>query len=214
MFVGFGLFYWAHHPSTSLATCAYGDSNCSLAAATWSLAAFAFLSFIAAIEAVIWTKNLFFIEVQPRLGQSECKKRGPAHPSDIEIFVMADSAILIDSRPIGFNRATLPREYRSHHVAFTNLGRTALTNVSVKMCLPDQGRADYGVDLGNILRDGEAHVAIYIALNLGRLEVKWDGAAQDGKVIPLYAKSPLDADEFYPYGTEELELPLSDDPLP
>lgn len=208
LFLAWGVWYWGTHPSLTAPDCAFGNAVCSVAAATWVLAAFALMSFVAATYAVLWTKRLFYVEVRPRLGQAACKKRGTEHPADIDIFVLADGTIIIDGRPVGVDRMTILKDYNARNISFDNLGRTALTDVRVKMYLGNND-LPYEVPLGNILCDRERHVTIYIAKSHGELLVRWDGATQEQRPIPFFAKDRMErAESFFEYGTDEPELPL------
>jgi hypothetical protein len=189
--------------------CAYGNPSCSTAAATWALAIFAVASLVAAAEALFWTKSLFGIEVLPRLGQTKCTKRSPGHPSDVDVFVLSDRVILIGRRPVGFNHSKWQEEYNSIEIAFTNLGRTALTNVHVAMVVNgDPERHD--VDLANIVRDKETHLTVYTSREIGDVNVCWSDAKQNGLPIAFFPQNPVTEEAVYALDKDTAK----DEPLP
>ncbi len=210
-FLGFGISYWRNYPGLSWQLwqrCAYGDAHCSEAAATWTLASFAVLSFLAAARAVIWTRKLFEIEVQLKLGQSACVDRSESHINK-EIFVTSESQVLLGYRPAGFTRDELS-SYHEHHVAFTNLGRTALADVGVKLCLVDRNNVhseQYPLHLGSIRCNDEIHVAVYIAKLFHDMKVLWGHATEQGKTLPFFAVDSLSAQPTFAFPDPQLPLP-------
>ncbi len=204
-----GVGYWLGHSNISGTECIYGYPGCSTAAATWALAIFALFSFAAAAEAVMWTSSLFNIEVDPRMGQAECTKRGSGHPPNLEVFVL-DDQVLIGKRPIGYNPTTVRREYFVHHVGFTNLGRTALVDVTVNMHLDNDSKG-VEIGLGNIVRDAETHVVIYVSreYKVQDPEVCWGNACQLGEAIDFYPGSPVVSEAVYGI-PDQPTLPIAD----
>jgi len=161
--------------------CTYGDAVCSVAAGTWIVGLVALFAFAAACQAVAWSSAMFFIEVEPRLGQSLCPMhRVVDHPFNKEIFLVPqqDSGLVIFRCPLDFDRS----DYYEHHSAFKNLGRTALANVDVYMRLADEkgsGRsAPICVHIGNVLCNDEVHVAFFASRVFEKLTVTWSNASQ------------------------------------
>lgn len=191
-FVIYGVSYWHDHPGLTWQQCAYGEPTCSSAAATWALASFAVLSFLAAARAVVWTRKTFEIEVQLQLGQSGCAQHEDSHINK-EIFVTGDSQVLLDGKPVGFTKADLS-SYHEHHVAFTNLGRSALADVRVHVCFADvRGvkSSNYQLLLGSIRCSDEIHVAIYISDVFSDMKVLWSGATEKNKPLDFFAVDSL-----------------------
>jgi hypothetical protein len=201
-----GVAYWNSHPSSiSWDDCFYGSSACSAAAATWTLAAFALSSFIAAIYAVRGTYHLLSLEEEPKLGQSGCTRRGQGHPPDIRIFVQKDGLILF-KEPVGFARGTASTEYRRREIAFTNLGRSALTKVTAQMRIGNDTDR-HTVNLGNIIRDQEVHVTLYVARSYGMVPILWRNACQDDKRIDFYPRDEDVPETLYGIVPPQLALP-------
>ncbi|MGA8475087.1 MAG: hypothetical protein WB681_08475 [Candidatus Cybelea sp.] len=211
VFFAFGIEYWRHYPGLSWRLwqdCAYGDSSCSMAAATWALGSFALLSFLAAARAVVWTRKLFEIEVQLKLGQTECVNHSELHINK-DIFITRESQVLIGSRPAGFTKDQLG-EYYDHHAGFTNLGRTALADVGVKVCFVDQNNVRsglYPVKLGSIRCDDEIHVVIYISKFFHDMTVLWGDATEQGQSLSLFAVNALLAPATFALPSTQLLLP-------
>jgi hypothetical protein len=206
LFLFFGLAYWANNPGLSAPECLFGSSGCSTSAATWALAIFALISFGAASEAIAWTISLFQLETKSILGQSECSKRGKGHLTDLEIFVL-DDQLLQGRRPVGYNPSTLRNDYYIHHVGFANLGRTALVNISVRMHLDDQKPCE--IALGNIRRDDETHVVIYVSRSYQKKDPKvcWSEACQDGVPVEFCPSSPMTSEAVYGISGDQPSLP-------
>jgi hypothetical protein len=208
LFLSAGFFYWTNHPGLTAFDCLYGNAPCSSAAAAWSIGVLAICSFAAAAEAIVLTARLLTVEIEPRLGQAECPKHGEGHQHDLEIFVL-DDQILLGKRPIGYDPETLDQDYHIHNVGFTNLGRTALVSVSVNMHLDDD-KVGYEINLGNIVRDAETHVVIYVSQELkeGDPEIYWSAACQEGLPIKsFYPCNPVPSEVVFGLTGEQLVLP-------
>ena len=214
VFVGFGVSYWFHYPGLSWQLwqrCAYDDPTCSVAAATWALGTFALCSFLAAGRAVFWTRKLFEIEVQLKLGQSRCVDRSDQHIKK-EVFVTEEGQVLTGSTPAGFSRDDV-QFYWPHHVDFVNLGRTALADVLVKFCFVDQNNVRYPLiplNLGSIRCDDDIHVAVYIAKRFHDMRVLWGDATEQGRPLRFFAVDALSGETTFALPDHQLPLPPID----
>lgn len=190
-----GRFYWSAHPgSISWQECVYSNAACSTAAGTWALAAFGIFTFAAAYRAVFWAKQAYHVEVDPRLGQSVCAHHGkPGHPADKTIFLTANQQVLF-RRPALLTDEALKKEYVAHPNAFENLGRSALSDVRVKMHIRDAEGAMSGpidVMVGNIKCDREIHLVVYVSTIFKPVEIMWSSATERGLAIEFFAESSL-----------------------
>ncbi len=207
IFLYHGYKYWSSLPGLTWQTCVYGNSQCSASVATWTLAAFALLSFGAAARAVNWTRKLFEIEIQLKLGQSSCSNHSEEHISK-EIFVTDGGQVLLDARPTGFTKAKLA-DYHEHHVAFINLGRTALADAHVHLCFADPKNVKsqhYPVHLGSIRCNDEIHVGVYIPKTFQDMRVLWGEATEQERRLDFFPVDPIVSEAKYAVPT--LQLPL------
>ena len=165
---------------------------------------FALLSFLAAMEAVLWTARLFEVEVRPILGQTACS-HGSSHRANKNLFMTDQGQVLLGNIPVGFAAQTAEMNYHEHHVAFTNLGRTALADIKVKVCFEDT-QSDYWrpyiVSLDNLRCDDEVHVAIYISRALRDVNILWGEATQEGKPISFFAADRISREKHAFYFNE------------
>jgi hypothetical protein len=166
--------------------CAYGNAGCSVAAGTWIAGMVALFAFAAACQAVAWASATYFIEIEPRLGQSLCPlHKVEDHPIHKEIFLVPqgqDQTQIVFRRPIDFDPSAYISSYYEYHSAFKNLGRTALADVDVDMRLVDEKGSKRSVPIrvhvGNVLCNEEVHVAFYASRVFEKLTVSWENASQ------------------------------------
>jgi hypothetical protein len=186
--------FWHDHPSMTWQTCAFGDAPCSTAAATWSLTLVGLFAFGAAILTVQYAARSFGLETEPTLGQSPCVHYGDHHLADRTLFV-TEGGQLLTRFPVGVTEENVLETYAPPvHVAFENLGRTPLAGVRVALhieCKDGAFTRRVICDIGNIKRDRERHVVIYIDKTLEPFSVAWCDATQRGPAVAFRSENPV-----------------------
>ena len=197
-----GLEFWRHNSSLSWQQCMYGKAECSIAAATWFLTLVGVLAFVVAVATVFYASQAFGIETVSRLGQSECSHHDPhQHPADKHYFITHAGDILPD-QPAGVMQSDVANLFEPHHNAFVVLGRTSLAGVRVLMHArgtePSWYRP-YWLAIGNIRRDQEVHVTVYVAKTLGETDLYWSSATERGRSIEFDPEQPFDVTASRPF---------------
>lgn len=188
--------------------CAFGKDTCSTAVATWLLVVMALFAFVAAIIAANWAHLAYQNETEPRLGEDACTLSEP-HRVDRTFYLSLDGDLL--SR-LPFDDTT-EKDYQERHHSFTNLGRSALGNVCVRVVFRDEyGSAtdEQKMPLGNFgVADShrERHVAIKIPtalLDQGEVYVDFTSAYAGDEKINAFLRTEVAA----PVTTTTIQLPL------
>jgi len=125
-FIAFGVAYWWPVSLVLLARCVYATPDCSLAAATWVLAAITGGALVAAIAA-------FLVEVRPQLTMRRLSVTAPPAQTSVDIFVVADGDntvdVLVGDKPAN----ALGTEYQIARFRFANVGRSPLLELVVEL---------------------------------------------------------------------------------
>jgi hypothetical protein len=192
--------------------CAFGDAPCSTAAGTWALTLVGGLGFLAAALTVAYARRALGIELEATLGQSPCSHHEEKdHPADKEVFVTTRGQTL-RKIPFGLSRSDLLEYFSTPiHVAFVNLGRTALASVSATMWLESErtkARISYPLYIGNIKCDQEIHVAVYVSRRHAPFKITWHAATERGNKIKFYAEDPVTTSVVVPLSEGDVLLPM------
>jgi hypothetical protein len=143
------------------ATCIFQGTECSLAFATWTLAAVTALAFIAAGVAAVYTGRLVRLEHERMVSIVPCHDAGHVSAPTVSSITITDTGDLSANTP----GAKELRNYAPVLYEVVNLGRTPLLRLTAR-CRFQRGALlgtmPCEVTFGNIVQHGVVHVGVYL----------------------------------------------------
>jgi hypothetical protein len=134
-------------------------------------------AFTVSAEALILSQKSYDLETRAILGQSPCDHETDKKPR-VTLYLDHEAKSISFAR----HRDLSDDDYVPVHYDFVSLGRAALEQVRVPLeVYPPSPLPSYEdvIFIGNIIRDKDAHVTVYIPKGVSFADIRWSNRAID-----------------------------------